>query len=267
MKQVDVCYFSGTGNTLLVLKTFLDRVKQQGGSLSFYPIEKTNPAALEVEGTLILAFPVAYQSTYPFIWRFLRQLHPGDGQPVYMLDTLAGFSGGIVGPIRRLLKKKGYRPVGAKEIIMPSNLRTGEYSPGNDSSSIDKGKEEASTFAEAALKGQVKWPYYPIFEDCFYLLFQLVRLSMNPVSQRILRFSFPKLITEKCTNCGICVELCPVENIRMEDNPVHGHRCQICLRCVAFCPYSAVKIFKEKNSHYRSVDLKAIRNSVSFLEG
>ncbi len=181
-----------------------------------------------------------------------------------MLDTLAGFSGGIVGPIIRLLRKRGHRPVGAKEIIMPSNLRTGEYSPDNDSSSIHKGKGEASAFAEAVLKGQARWTYYPILEDFFYFLFQLVRLTMNPVSQRILRFSFPKLIAERCTSCGICVHLCPVKNIRMEDNPVHGHRCQICLRCVAFCPYSAVKILKMKKTHYRAVDLRQCRTQLPF---
>ena len=39
-----------------------------------------------------------------------------------MVDTLGGFSGGIVGPLRRLLTRKGYAPLGAREIRMPMNF-------------------------------------------------------------------------------------------------------------------------------------------------
>ncbi len=265
MKHADICYFSGTGNTLLVLKVFLEQIKRHNISFSLHPIEKTEPRTLDVRDSLVLAFPVAYQSTYPFIWRFLKRLKPGREQPVYMLDTLAGFSGGIVGPVKRLLNRKGYSPVGATEIIMPSNLRFGEFAPESVREPVADGQLKGKAFAEAMLKREVSWSYYPFFEGFFYFMFLLVRLMINPVFQRLLRFLFPKPIPEKCNNCGICERLCPVENIRMEEKPVHGRKCEICLRCVSFCPQAAIKILFNKNSHYRAVYLKTILDSQSFL--
>lgn len=266
MRHADVCYFSGTGNTLFVLRSFLERVAFDDVTLTLHPIEKTDPATLDIEDSMILAFPVAYQSTYPFIWRFLKHLKNGHGQPVYMLDTLAGFSGGIVGPLKRLLKKRGYSPVGAKEIIMPSNLRFGEFSPEDVKEAIDTGRSKGIAFAEAVLKRNVSWPYYPVFEDSFYLMFLLVRLMLTPPFQTVLRFLFPRLISERCNSCGICVKMCPTGNIRMGEKAIHGKRCEICLRCVSFCPQTAVRILNRKNSHYHAVDLNTMLNSEEFLK-
>ncbi|MEG3225568.1 MAG: 4Fe-4S ferredoxin, partial [Methanobacteriales archaeon Met13] len=69
-----------------------------------------------------LGFPIAGLSTYDFVWKFIKSLPEANGTKIFMVDTLAGFSGGIVGPLREIVKKKGYQPRGAKEIIMPPNI-------------------------------------------------------------------------------------------------------------------------------------------------
>ncbi len=128
MKQgsvVDFYYFSGTGNTLLVAEEIARVLKSDGYSVSLHRMElfidKRPP--LEKNAALGLAFPVAVQSTYPFVWKFVESLPEGDGREVFMVDTLATFSGGIVGPLKKALEKKGYTPIGAIEIKMPSNYR------------------------------------------------------------------------------------------------------------------------------------------------
>ena len=49
--------------------------------------------------------------------------------------------------------------------------------------------------------------------------------------------------TKECTNCGICVEKCPVQAIDRE-NPkkVDEKTCISCMRCVAVCPQGARKL-------------------------
>ena len=65
----------------------------------------------------------------------------------------------------------------------------------------------------------------------------------------------------KCIKCGLCSKLCPVENIefnqtkKLPDYPKIKYQCQICMRCIAFCPQKAIYIGFRKNSkwHYKAV--------------
>ena len=47
---------------------------------------------------------------------------------------------------------------------------------------------------------------------------------------------------EKCTQCGWCVNHCPVRNITMTEQGVQFEDdCIICMRCYNFCPVQAIQ--------------------------
>jgi len=47
--------------------------------------------------------------------------------------------------------------------------------------------------------------------------------------------------TEKCTGCGNCVEVCPVEAIELNDvAKVDEEMCVYCGACVTECPVDAI---------------------------
>lgn len=116
---VDFYYFSGTGNTLLVVKKIKEVMMEAGLEVKLYKIENSRPEEINHEHTLGIAFPVAGLSTYPFVWDFIESMPPANGTEIFMVDTLAGYSGRLIGPLRKKFGKKGYRPIGAREIIMP----------------------------------------------------------------------------------------------------------------------------------------------------
>ena len=49
-----------------------------------------------------------------------------------------------------------------------------------------------------------------------------------------------ELDTEACTECGVCVDVCPVANIVLSPYPEFGDRCILCFNCVRFCEADAV---------------------------
>ena len=49
------------------------------------------------------------------------------------------------------------------------------------------------------------------------------------------------LINEDCTSCGLCVKLCPCNNIEMNsDVPTFMRKCSQCMACVCYCPKRAI---------------------------
>ena len=74
-----------------------------------------------------------------------------------------------------------------------------------------------------------------------------------------------------CKNCGICAQVCPVNNIRMEKGPVFNHNCIRCYACTHNCPQNAIRFQGEKSkARFRNdqVRLKEIiqSNHVDKLE-
>ena len=49
---------------------------------------------------------------------------------------------------------------------------------------------------------------------------------------------------EKCTGCGICVDICPLEAISMENDKakVDNDTCTECGQCVDECPNKAISV-------------------------
>jgi flavodoxin len=122
LKTVDFYYFSGTGNTLLIVKKMEYTFSQNGVKVNLYRIEDSKPDDVNLEHTIGLGFPIAELSTYDFVWNFVKLLPEALGTNIFMVATFGGISGGVVGSMRKILIKKGYTPIGAEEIIMPPNI-------------------------------------------------------------------------------------------------------------------------------------------------
>ena len=258
-EMIDFYYFSGTGNTYLTVKKMQQVFEQQGIEVNLRRIEKTPPPlTIAPQHAVGLAFPVAEQGTYPFIWDFIRALPRSAGTPVFMVDTMMAFSGGIVGPVRKILKQKGYMPVGAKEITMPNNLFPVKINKEKNRTKLEKGLTKAEKYAVSLLEGRSSWGRIPLLSDLMSLF------SQKEWTWKFLRKGYIlKIDHDLCTRCGQCAKLCPVENIIMEGYPVYQERCFFCMRCVAFCPSKAIYSVKAHFvSHKRGSEYyKAVRSS------
>jgi len=157
-----------------------------------------------------------------------------------MVDTLGLYSGGVVGSVGRILKAKGYHTVGAMEIRMPMTFPISQ--PEEESAwIIRRGLEEARIYAEKIIKGDAEWRGTPILSDL------MAALSQSEWAWKILRGLYPiRIDKSRCNRCGLCIELCPTNNIRMDEYPVLGDKCYLCMRCIAFCPERAISIPRMK---------------------
>ena len=60
---------------------------------------------------------------------------------------------------------------------------------------------------------------------------------------------------EKCTGCGICVDCCPLDALRLRETPegskahiTYPDDCMTCFECEVECPFHAISVhpFKEE---------------------
>jgi len=63
-----------------------------------------------------------------------------------------------------------------------------------------------------------------------------------------------------CTGCGICMKICPKNNILIKNNkPEWQHNCEACLACLHWCPQKVIqsgnKTQKRKRYHNSSITI------------
>jgi len=248
LEVVDFYYFSGTGNTLLAVNAMRQIFSDNGVEVTLFRLEKSNPLEINLNHAIGIAFPVAAQGTYPFVWDFINALPETDGTFIFMLDTLAAFSGGIVGPVKKIVRKKGYCPIGSKEIVMPTNFFPGKINKEKNERKISKGLKRAESYADDLLSGTAEWRRIPILSDL------LAFCSRNQRTWRTMRWYFNLRVEEsKCVKCGLCSQLCPNQNIEMNEYPEFKNQCVTCMRCITFCPNEAIHSKKNKHEKYRTV--------------
>ena len=121
-KTIDLYYFSGTGNTYLACETFAEEVKNYGFSVNLICMEKADPAKINKDNILGLAFPIAVGFSYPFVFDFIRALPKVNGTRAFMFATMGGSAFGLKGVLKNILSAKGFAPIAACTAIMPSNI-------------------------------------------------------------------------------------------------------------------------------------------------
>jgi ferredoxin len=72
----------------------------------------------------------------------------------------------------------------------------------------------------------------------------------NLISNRKSQKFFAKkkfTVEDHCTKCGVCVKVCPVNNIKLEDKISFNDNCIGCLACTHNCPENAIRLKGEKS--------------------
>jgi ferredoxin/flavodoxin len=242
MERIVFYYFSGTGNTLLVVKQMKEVFEDEGINVELHKMEDSTKEEFADADLIGLAFPVAIQGTYPLVWKFIKSLPKTNGTKIFMVDTLESFSGGVVGPVKRILKSKGYAPIAAKEIKMPRNLLNKKIDKDENSKKISNGLGEAKNYVYDILNSNTSWKRVPVLSDLISLF------SKSKLLWKMTRNIFKVDVDEtKCVKCKTCSKLCPVENVTMQEYPNFGDKCIFCMRCVSYCPVQAidVKVFNK----------------------
>ena len=238
MTKIVFYVFSGTGNTVKVVKECAEQCEKAGAEITVCRLKKGKEAPhISDFDTAVFAYPVHGFNAPKPVLDFMKSLPELNGKKVYFLMTsgepLKLNDAAAVRPWAAVTKKGG-EPAGAFRLVMPYNII------------FRHSDEMASLMWQTAVKRIV--PIANAIVNGEKSEFK-VGLGKRFVS-RIISIEHPAFpiigrgfkVSKDCGGCGKCVVLCPQANIRMKDGrPKFGKECVGCMACSFGCPVDAVR--------------------------
>lgn len=243
MNNIDLYVFSGTGNTLRIAQSMSSVFSSSQITCKIMSISSSfDFQRIDLQHTIGLAFPIACFSTYPLVWDFINKLpETSTKTKMFIFSTFAGNDGQVCSQVFPVLRAKGYDLIGYEGFIMPNNFMLGRINKDKDATLCEISTKRAEQYAGELLANTARVKSDAYLRAAFYKI--IFKLSFaSGLLQKMFKV---KVVSDKCSGCSICVDLCPVSNLSVvESKAVMGDNCQDCMRCIAFCPEQALKLHK-----------------------
>ena len=247
---VDIYFFTGTGNTFLAASKIAQTLESYNCKVNVFDMAKIDAKSVNLSHTIGIGFPTAFWNTYPIVKNFINAL-PNDIAgitEIFVFTTMGNSSLKTASNFGLILKSKGYKLIGVNGFLMPNNFIAVQ----NETKNVKK-REKAYKQIEIFAKNLINTNAKPIktnlfFKLCFAITSFITDRWKSKLFQKIVKF---KVKENKCTKCGLCAQLCPTKNIVIKENyPIFkAQNCQICMRCISYCPQKAIKSFLIKKTY------------------
>lgn len=233
---VEIYYFSGTGNSLVVARDMAEKTNGQLTSIqSVVDKESIEPSA-EVVG---IVFPVFYATNdygIPHIVeRFVGKLDGIGSKYIFAVCTCGNMPGTTIENLRKTIQSRGGE-LAAGFTMKMTDKRLGVEKQQKMSINQKKKLKVISEFIGERKKG--KFETRSILRKIILtpLLFILIKPAFSRMYRKLSNsssnLSFSELIpladqsfriNENCNGCGTCSKVCPVSNIKMVEKNPYGN--------------------------------------------
>lgn len=236
-----ILYFSGTGNSKYVANEIAKITGDELVSIN-EKLKNNDTSEITVKDRLVFVVPT-------YAWRIPKVVHDWilktdfkDTKNTWFVMTCGSEIGNAEKYNKQLCNAKGFAYMGSAGVVMPENYIAMFNSPTPEEikeifnkaddqiKNIAKQIKENKPFAaprnniqDKFMSGPVNMLFYPMFVKAndFYA-------------------------NDKCTSCGKCVKVCPLNNIQIKNNrPVWNKNCTHCMACISYCPTSAIEYGKK----------------------
>ncbi|MCE1190183.1 MAG: EFR1 family ferrodoxin [Ignavibacteria bacterium] len=251
-KNIDIYYFSGTGNSKNCAIWFQRSAQEAGTECRIHDItrlEHTKITAPDMNTLVVFISPVHGFNYPPIMLNFITRF-PRGSSPVVLMNTRAGMliknwiTPGLSGITFYLsafiLALKGYSFRSFYPVNLPSNWIS--VHPGLNERTVkylhQKNMEQVEGFASAILSGARN------FRSCFELIQDAIIAPIAVLYYFIGRFFLAKTYyaSADCDNCGLCSKNCPVQAIHtIRNRPYWTIHCESCMKCLGNCPQKAIE--------------------------
>lgn len=274
MAMNKVLYFSGTGNSKYIAEKIFKGIEGDNSLLAIRDCFKNQTLEFELSpgDSVGIICPIYFWGLPSMVNDFLENLvlnnYSSKSNPIYIIFSCGGSTGLADKMANKLLRKKGYVLSAAFSIHMPDNynIMFDFMTPVNEIESVLLQAEGRIT----SIVGAVSDLCSSFATDNHINVTGLITrykgeslLHRGPFPFIATNFSYPLYrsgrktkpftVSDVCIECGLCVKVCPLGIIHLEDRtnsytdkqlkrPVwDGEKCTQCLACLHHCPVRAIQ--------------------------
>lgn len=258
-----IAYFSGTGNSLSLAGKLCGRLDM--ALLPVAGVQEKSSVSINAR-VLGLVFPVHAFGMPPLVEEFVKKAELSSVSYVFSVVTCAATSGATLIALDRALTKKGSQLAAGFIVRMPGNAVTlYEMRPEAKCTELFERADQKLSQICQAVQREARQMDEP--KVLFWRL--LAPLIHNGFVKSLKNADKGFWVTDECSGCGTCVDVCPMDNVRLESaRPIWSETCQQCLACIHFCPTHAIQYgkttLKRRRYHHPEVTAADISRQKNF---
>ena len=244
-----ILYFSGTGNSKYIAERIAEALSDEVLNVGDR-IKAGDTSAVNTGRDVIVSMPT-------YAWRiprvasdWLEKTELIGAERIWFVMNCGDQIGNAAKYNRQLAEQKNLEYMGTAQIIMPENYIAMFGVPDDDEArAIVKKSEPDIDRAIACIKEGRSFP-----APRGNLYDKLMSSAVNPIFYNLFVKADAFKAGDSCTGCGLCVEKCPLNNIRIKPaagKPEWGKTCTHCMACICYCPSEAIEYGKKSHGKSR----------------
>lgn len=235
----ELYYFSGTGNSLYIAKKIASAYPDSR-LISIGGLDLSRPIQSRAQNIGIV-FPVYFMEVPSIVKKFLNKLEVTNKPYVFTIANYGEQGGNALYNSRAILEKRHIEVAKTFPLVFPDN----SIIYPTPSEKIPVLLENAELQLEAVIQSILSKEKGP--HPSKNLGLQVVSNIALKLAVPFLGFKDLQINSEKCSQCGLCSKVCPVENItHTGDYPHMNQQCEMCFACLHHCPEEAIRFKKMK---------------------
>ena len=235
-----ILYFSGTGNSAHVANKLAEQLGDTALNLGYY-IKNDIHKPIHSDRPWVIVVPT-YGWQIPHVVKdWLLQTELTGCRDAYFVMTCGDDIGNATKYNAILCEKKNWNHKGTARIVMPEN-----YIALFDAPDLETSKRIVRAASRVIKKtGDYILQGGNLPKSKITLKDKIKSGPVNTLFYRLYVKAKKFCTTESCTGCGLCENLCPMNNITMKKGtPVWGKNCTHCMACICGCPMEAIEYGK-----------------------
>jgi len=248
--KVFIAYCSPSKSTRHVAEVIEATITESSGSVEVLDLEqqdrygefKKQLKEAGANGCLFIGAPVYRDMVAPPMMAFIESLPVVEGCHAVPFVTWGGaFSGIALWQMGQALIRKGFDLAGGAKILGVHSMMWSHASPVGQGRPNIEDEQVVSEFTREIFKRLTENQIQTLaLEVLDYNDDGLTKELKDRLGQPWM--IIPKTVDEeKCTQCGVCEEVCPVGAVKLVDTPMFSKDCFDCFNCIRLCPEEAIE--------------------------